>query len=97
MRWVNNHVYFMKARSPLGLRVLNTVAGLPFEDSTAWRQNIIRDVCRTVGYRPVTDPVKFRDVYNVCVLQLVMAAEENYRDEIDDILYDHPLVIVTRT
>ena len=33
MRWVNNHIYFMKARSPLGKRILEKVAELPFEDT----------------------------------------------------------------
>ena len=31
MRWVNNHIYYLKARSPLGKRILEQVADLPFE------------------------------------------------------------------
>ncbi len=95
MRWVNNHVYFVKARSPLSLRILRTVASLPFENSKAWRNGVVKKICGPSGYRPVTDYVQFRDVYNICVLQVVMAAEENSSDDPNNVLFDHPLVRLT--
>lgn len=33
MRWVNNHIYYMKQKSPLGKRILEKVAEFPFEDT----------------------------------------------------------------
>ena len=92
MRWVNNHIYYLKAKSPLALRILNTVYALPYEDSKAWRRRVMTDVCGPKGYQPVTDHKKFRDIYNICVLKSVMAANENYGDDGDNVLLDHPLV-----
>ena len=92
MRWVNNHIYYLKAKSPLALRILNTVYALPYEDSKAWRRHVMTDVCGPKGYQPVTDHKKFRDIYNICVLKSVMAANENYGDDGDNVLLDHPLV-----
>ncbi len=92
MRWVNNHVYYLKAKSPVGLRILHTVLALPYEDSDLWRTRVLDHMCRPYGYKPVTDHVKFRDVYNICVLKRVLAAEDNKQDDLDNVLFDHPLV-----
>ena len=92
MRWVNNHIYYLKAKSPLALRILDTVHALPYEDSKAWRKHVLRDLCGPKGYHPVTDHKKLRDIYNICVLKSVMAADENYGDDSDNVLLDHPLV-----
>ena len=92
MRWVNNHVYYLKAKSPVGLRILQTVLALPYEDSELWRTHVLDHMCRPYGYKPVTDHVKFRDVYNICVLKRVLAAEDNKQDDLDNVLFDYPLV-----
>ncbi|KAL0035059.1 hypothetical protein WJX79_009202 [Trebouxia sp. C0005] len=91
MRWVNNHVYYLKAKSPVGLRILHTVLALPYEDSDLWRTRVLDRMCRPYGYKPVTDHVKFRDVYNVCVLKRVLAAEDNKQGDLDNVLFDYPL------
>ena len=92
MRWVNNHIYFMKKKSPLGKRILEQVRRLPFENSDKFVDQVINKTCRPVGYFPVTDPQQFRDFYNFCLFQLIKASEENKGDDLDNILFDQPLV-----
>lgn len=93
MRFVNPHIYFMKKRSALGKRILEQVAKLPFEDSDRFRDEVIDKQCRPVGYFEVVDAEKKRDFYAFCVLRLVIAAEENSGSDLDNILFDQPLVI----
>ena len=83
----------MKRRSALGKRVLEQVAELPFENSDRFRDETIGKICRPAGYFPVTDEEQFRDLYAFCVLRLVLAAEENSGSDLDNILFDQPLVI----
>lgn len=92
MRWVNNHIYFMKKKSPLSNRILEQVRKLPFEDSDKFVDEVINKTCRPVGYFPVTDPEQYRDFYNFCLFQLIKASEENKGDDLDNILFDQPLV-----
>ena len=92
MRWVNNHIYFMKKRSPLGKRILEQVRQLPFENSDKFVDQVINKTCRPVGYFPVTDPDQFRDFYNFCLFQLIKASEENKGNDLDNIMFDQPLV-----
>ena len=44
MRWVNNHIYYMKQKSPLGKRILEKVAELPFEDSGDYAEHVVKIV-----------------------------------------------------
>ena len=92
MRWVNNHIYFMKQRSPLGRRILEQVRQLPFENSDKFKVEVINNTCKPKGYFPVTDPHQFRDFYNFCVFNLIKASEENKGDDLDNVLFDQPLV-----
>ena len=92
MRWVNNHIYFMKKKSTLGKRILEQVQQLPFENSDKFVDQVINKTCRPVGYSPVTDPEQYRDFYNFCLFQLIKASEENKGDDLDNVLFDQPLV-----
>lgn len=93
MRFVNPHIYYMKKRSALGKRILEQVAKLPFENSDKFVDEVINRTCRPAGYFPVVDAEQFRDFYAFCVLRLVLAAEENESDDLDNVLFDQPLVI----
>jgi len=92
MRWVNNHIYFMKQKSPLGKRILEQVRQLPFEDSPKFVDEVINKTCKPTGYFAVTDGEQYRDFYNFCVLNLIKASEENKGNELDNVLFDQPLV-----
>jgi hypothetical protein len=92
MRWVNNHIYFMKQKSPLGKRILEQVRQLPFEDSPKFVDEVINKTCKPKGYFAVTDGEQYRDFYNFCVLNLIKASEENKGNELDNVLFDQPLV-----
>lgn len=92
MRFVNPHIYFMKKRSALGKRILEQVAKLPFENSDKFVDEVINKTCRPAGYFPVVDEEQFRDFYAFCVLRLVIAAEENNGDDLDNVLFDQPIV-----
>jgi len=92
MRWVNNHIYFMKQKLPLGKRILEQVRQLPFEDSPKFVDEVINKTCKPKGYFAVTDGEQYRDFYNFCVLNLIKASEENKGNELDNVLFDQPLV-----
>ncbi|KAL3136224.1 hypothetical protein ABBQ32_007236 [Trebouxia sp. C0010 RCD-2024] len=92
MRFVNPHIYFMKKRSALGKRILEQVAKLPFENSDKFVDEVINKTCRPAGYFPVVDMEQYRDFYAFCVLRLVIAAEENSGDDLDNVLFDQPIV-----
>ncbi len=92
MRWVNNHIYFMKQKSPLGKRILEQVRQLPFENSPKFVDEVINKTCKPKGYFAVTDSEQYRDFYNFCVFNLIKASEENKGNELDNILFDQPLV-----
>ena len=92
MRWVNNHIYFMKQKSSLGKRILDQVRQLPFENSPRFVDEVINKTCKPKGYFAVTDGEQFRDFYNFCVLNLIKASEENKGNELDNVLFDQPLV-----
>ena len=53
---------------------------------------MIDGICRPVGYFAVTDETKFQDYFAFCVIRLVQAAEENSGHDVDNILFDQPLV-----
>lgn len=91
MRYVNTHIFYMKAKSPLGRRILELIHQLPFEDSDEWRQKILVDTCGAVGYVPYTDFEKGRDFYNFCMFRMILASEENKGNDLDNVLFDHPL------
>ncbi|KAL0046400.1 hypothetical protein WJX82_011453 [Trebouxia sp. C0006] len=91
MRWVNNHIYFMKQKSPLGKRILEQVRQLPFENSPKFVDEVINKTCKPKGYFAVTDSEQYRDFYNFCVFNLIKASEENKGNELDNILFDQPL------
>ena len=57
-----------------------------------WRARVIDGICRPVGYFAVTDETKFQDYFAFCVIRLVQAAEENSGHDVDNILFDQPLV-----
>lgn len=82
----------MKKKSPLSKRILEQVRQLPFENSDKFVDEVINKTCRPVGYFPVTDPEQYRDFYNFCLFQLIKASEENKGDDLDNILFDQPLV-----
>ena len=90
-RWVNNHIYFMKQKSPLGKRILEQVRQLPFENSPKFQDEVLNKTCRPKGYFAVTDPEQFRDFYNFCIFNLIKATEENKGTDIDNIQLDQPL------
>ena len=92
MRWVNNHIYFMKQKSPLGKHILEQVRQLPFENSPKFVGEVINKTCKPKGYFAVTDGEQFRDFYNFCVLNLIKASDENKGNELDNVLFDQPLV-----
>ncbi len=92
MRWVNNHVYFMKQKCPLGKRILEQVRELPFENSPQFVDEVIERTCKPNGYCAVTDGERFRDFYNFCIFYLIKASEENQGNDIENILFDQPLV-----
>lgn len=92
MRWVNNHIYFMKQKSPMGKRILEQVRQLPFENSPKFVDEVINKTCKPKGYFAVTDGEQYRDFYNFCVLNLIKASEENKGNELDNVLFDQPLV-----
>ena len=93
MRWTNNHIYFLKQRSPLAKRILEQVRDLPFEYSDKFVDEVVNKTCIPVGYTPFTDAEHFRDFYNYCVLDLIKASAENLiGDDPDNVLFDQPLV-----
>ena len=92
MRWVNSHIYYMKKGSPLAKRVMDQVVALPFEDSDRFVDEVINKTCRPAGYFPVVEPEKFKDFYGFCIFYLVKASAENLGDDVDNILFDQPLV-----
>ena len=92
MRWVNNHIYYMKKKSPLGKRILEQVQKLPFENSDKFVDGVINKTCRPVGYFPVTDSEQYRDFYNFCIFSLIKASAENRGNDVDKVLFDQPLV-----
>ena len=94
MRWVNNHIYFMKQKSPLGKRILEQVRQLPFENSPKFVDEVINKTCKPKGYFAVTDAEQYRDFYNFCIFNLIKASQENKGSDIDNILFDQPLVRV---
>lgn len=85
----------MKQKSPLGKRILEQVRQLPFENSPKFQDEVINKTCRPKGYFAVTDPAQFRDFYNFCIFNLIKASEENKGTDIDNILFDQPLVSLT--
>lgn len=82
----------MKQKSPLGKRILEQVRQLPFEDSPKFVDEVINKTCKPTGYFAVTDGEQYRDFYNFCVLNLIKASEENKGNELDNVLFDQPLV-----
>ena len=82
----------MKQGSPLGKRILEQVRQLPFENSQRFVDEVIKKTCEPAGYSPVTDPEQYRDFYNFCLFNLIKASEENKGSDIDNVLFDQPLV-----
>ena len=82
----------MKKKSPLGKRILEQVQKLPFENSDKFVDGVINKTCRPVGYFPVTDSEQYRDFYNFCIFSLIKASAENRGNDLDNVLFDQPLV-----
>jgi len=82
----------MKQKSPMGKRILEQVRQLPFENCPKFVDEVINKTCKPKGYFAVTDGEQFRDFYNFCVLNLIKGSEENKGNELDNVLFDQPLV-----
>ena len=55
MRWVNNHVYCLSKKSPLGKRILELFRQLPCEKSDKFVGEGINKTCKPASYFTFTD------------------------------------------
>lgn len=88
MRWTNNHILRVAARSPLATRIMEVASTMPF-DTPNFEEEIINKRCKPVDYRPAHRSYEFQDVYNTCLYRLVLKV--NNTGPADAVLYDQPL------
>ncbi|KAG2450104.1 hypothetical protein HYH02_000208 [Chlamydomonas schloesseri] len=93
MRWTNNHVMYLRRGSPLGRRMLQAVASLPYTDEATARGYVER-LCKPLGYVTAHAKYGYTDIYNICILKLFQEHDNttlaNGGDP-DDILFTRPL------
>lgn len=88
MRWTNGHVMRLEAGSALTHRLLETAKRLPGNHPN-FEEEIVEQICKPVGYVPAHDSYNNMDIYNTCLLRLLMKI--NNAGPPDAILYDLPL------